>query len=65
MDRGAWQATVYGVAKSQPRLSDYCSLLSLSLNDIGSIHDRAEKLLQYYVNIFTYITLFIEEKTET
>ena len=22
MDRGAWQATVHGVAKSQPRLSD-------------------------------------------
>ena len=22
MDRGAWQATVYGVAKSQTRLSD-------------------------------------------
>ena len=26
MDRGAWQATVYGVAKSQTRLSDYHSL---------------------------------------
>ena len=23
MDRGAWQATVYGVAKSQTRLSDF------------------------------------------
>ena len=23
MDRGAWQATVYGVAKSQRRLSDF------------------------------------------
>ena len=23
MDRGAWQATVHGVAKSQTRLSDY------------------------------------------
>ena len=26
MDRGAWQATVYGVAKSQTRLSDFTSL---------------------------------------
>ena len=23
MDRGAWHATVYGVAKSQTKLSDY------------------------------------------
>ena len=27
MDRGAWQAAVYGVAKSQTRLSDFSSLL--------------------------------------
>ena len=26
MDRGAWQATVYGIAKSQSRLSDFTSL---------------------------------------
>ena len=26
MNRGAWQATVYGVAKSQARLSDFTSL---------------------------------------
>ena len=26
MDRGAWQATVHGVAKSQTRLSDFTSL---------------------------------------
>ena len=26
MDSGAWQATVYGVAKSQTRLSDFTSL---------------------------------------
>ena len=25
MDRGAWQATVHGVAKSQTRLSDFTS----------------------------------------
>ena len=26
MDRGAWQATVHGVAKSRTRLSDFTSL---------------------------------------
>ena len=26
LDRGAWQATVHGVAKSQTRLSDFTSL---------------------------------------
>ena len=26
MDRGAWQAVVYGVAKSQTQLSDFTSL---------------------------------------
>ena len=30
MDRGAWQATVYWVAKSQTRLRDYFSFLLLS-----------------------------------
>ena len=28
MDRGAWQATVHGVPKSQTRLSDFTSLVS-------------------------------------
>ena len=27
MDRGAWWATVYGVAKSQTRLSDFTSFM--------------------------------------
>ena len=34
MDRGAWQATVHGVAKSQTRLSDFISLQQLSANFI-------------------------------
>ena len=29
MDRGAWQATVHRVAKSQTRLSDFTSFLSV------------------------------------
>ena len=32
MDRGAWQATVHGVAKSQTRLSDFTVFLSLAAN---------------------------------
>ena len=32
MDRGAWQAAVYGVAKSWTRLSDFTSLHSFSNN---------------------------------
>ena len=31
MDRGAWQATVYGVAKSRTRLSDFTFFLSFHL----------------------------------
>ena len=31
MDRGAWQATVHGVTKSQTRLSDFTSLAILLL----------------------------------
>ena len=30
MDRGAWQVTVHGVAKSQTRLSDFTSLHHLA-----------------------------------
>ena len=33
MDRGAWQATVHGVAKSRTWLSDFTSLHFLSLTD--------------------------------
>ena len=39
MDRGAWQATVYGVAKSWTRLSDYhFHFLSFSFRDIKALH---------------------------
>ena len=34
MDRGAWQATVQGVAKSQTRLSDFTSyIISKGIRD--------------------------------
>ena len=33
MDRGAWLATVHGVAKSQTQLSDFTSLLFTSLQE--------------------------------
>ena len=50
MDRGAWQATVHGVAKGQARLTT-----SLSFFNPQSI-----SLSQYYV----YYSDFTDEKTE-
>ena len=35
MDRGAWWATVHGVAKSQTRLSDFTFTFFLSLSLTG------------------------------
>ena len=46
MDRGAWQATVHGVAKSQTQLSD------LAQNNIYVI-------IHVYLYLFTEIDLFI------
>ena len=37
MDRGAWQATVHGVAKSWTRLSDFTSICSTSLHYMEGI----------------------------
>ena len=37
MDRGAWQATVYGVAKSQTRLSDFTFTFKYGINSNGLI----------------------------
>ena len=34
MDKGTWQATVYGVGKSQTRLSDYHSLINTPKNHV-------------------------------
>ena len=31
MDRGAWQATVHGIAKSQTRLSDFTFMLEIQI----------------------------------
>ena len=48
MDRGAWQATVYGVAKSQTRLSHTQRLLTLfSLCAILANFQKASFLLTY------------------
>ena len=47
MDRGAWQATVHGVAKSQARLSNYHSLLC-----------SCPSILGFRPDIFTVKTLY-------
>ena len=46
MDRGAWQATVHRVAKSQTRLSDFA--LSLSLKEF---------ICRIWLNVFFVIAL--------
>ena len=38
MDRGAWQATVHGVTKSQTRLGDFTHSLTHSLKEIGHLN---------------------------
>ena len=49
MDRGAWWATVYGVAKSQTRLSDEAQ------------HSTAVGLLKHTKNNMTISILQVEE----
>ena len=41
MDRGAWWATVHGVAKSRTRLSDFTSLRSVSQFSRSVVSDFA------------------------
>ena len=48
MDRGAWQATVYGVAKSWTRLSDFHFLSDVSSAWLSCMH---AKLLQLYLTL--------------
>ena len=48
MDRGAWQATVHGVAKSRTQLSDFTFTFTLTINphldtDEGSSHTCFDK----------------------
>ena len=40
MDREAWRATVYGVAKSRTRLSDFTSLQWIEIEDASTILQR-------------------------
>ena len=45
MDRGAWQATVHRVTKSQTRLSDKaCTILKVKLQYFGHLMQRADSL---------------------
>ena len=46
MDRGAWQATVHGVTKSETQLSDFTSLsfyyIQVSVRTFGGLDPRGE-----------------------
>ena len=57
MDRGAWQATVHGVAKSQTRLSNFTSLstigklrgmISFSKQPLISVTNRYKRIPSWY-----------------
>ena len=37
MDRGAWQATVHGIAKSQARLSTHSSVTVITISSVSGV----------------------------
>ena len=43
MDRGAWWATVHGVAKSQTRLSDFTHTLTGLFESLGQQGDQTSQ----------------------
>ena len=43
-DRGAWQATVHGVSKSQTQLSDSARMYTCNTGDSGSSPDLRTKI---------------------
>ena len=45
MDRGAWRATVHGVAKSRTRLSDFTFTFTLVILDFSLLRDSLSPLL--------------------
>ena len=45
MDRGAWWATVHGVAKSRTRLSDFTSLGHSLVNRISTLMKAVSPIL--------------------
>ena len=47
MDRGAWGATVHGIAKSRTCLSNFTSLSLLSLTICRSIHVAADGIISF------------------
>ena len=51
MDRGAWQATVHGVAKSQTRLSNFT--FTLYILDINALSDTL------FANIFSHLVGYL------
>ena len=51
MDRGAWQATVHGVAKSQVRLSNYHSHMLMKISP-QLMHTHVHYLQKYPPTLF-------------
>ena len=57
MDRGACQATVHGVRKSQAWLSDYKTTTTMSLSRKNAV---AEKVMLLYKFLINFISFTIE-----
>ena len=55
MDRGAWWATVHGVAKSQTRLSDFTFLLT-------TLDSKPEPLYWLETKALDFLLLFASNK---
>ena len=53
MDRGAWQATVHGVAKSQTQLSDFTFFLSFL-----TLTQNISLLVPKFVDVFPHTKQF-------
>ena len=52
MDRVAWRATVYGVAKSQTRLNDFTSLHAVKTK-YGTHRQHVQKDLKFKYLLYT------------
>ena len=68
MDRGAWWATVHGVAKSRTRLSDFTFTIITAMwetwvRSLGQ-EDPLEKEMATHSSIFAWIIPWTEEPGE-
>ena len=62
MDRGAWRATVHGVAKNRTRLSDFTSLcLSQECKDYLTLKNKLMYILIH--SVYKYVYIYIHKES--